>query len=148
MVTGSADKSVKIWTRDDTNDPFQLKHDLQGHSKSVLFAVSYWDQVNHRFITLSSGSNRTIRIWSDSTCLTDQTNNFYVFDGKIVARSASNLSNILLIMAGSDSKVHLQKLNSNNRLESICILEGHQEWIRSVDCIWLKDGAYLYAFRL
>lgn len=141
FVSGSADNSVKIWTRSSETCPFELSHTLNGHTQSILVAYSFWNASKKEFISVTSGSDQKLCFWINSECIAVLTNKFYTFDAKIVLPSkVDSLEQLIFATAGSDSRIHLLKISASFVIVQICELAGHQEWIRSLDCVFNPDG--------
>ena len=130
MVSGSLDRSIKIWNTESE----ECEVTLLGHTDSVWCVQ--WSRDNARIS--SSSKDKTVRIWCSSTgkelrCLTGHEGSVYsvAWEGGIDSRLCSG---------ATDNSVRIWDTTTGNCLQT---LDGHKDWIRDVH--WGLCGTILSA---
>ena len=126
LVSGSYDKSVKIW---DVNAG-RLLQTLGGHTDAV-YSVVYNSPGN---ILATCGKDRTIRIWDAKTGRRIRT---LLSDGEVTSIAFDPIRN-QIASAGEKGVITIWDIDSGKKK---FVLRGHKDWISSLD--YSFDGAYL-----
>lgn len=135
LISSSADKKCFIWRFNDIND-YGIEYKLIGHNSSVIVADCI--QLDEKqFVSASSSTDKTVRIWKNEEQIEMIKVENFVFDVKLVHNKM--FPRLMIILTGADEMINLYELREDNRAECLIKLSGHQDWIRSID-IHFSDG--------
>lgn len=137
LITGSVDKTVRIWTKDVVSKRYSCTQVLTDHQSSLNCVA-----VNDRSKLFATGSaDSTVKIWSldeQNVASLKQTINITPrFFPLALAMSALSLENgsFILAVAGTKDIIQLYVLDPKENPEFTlqATLSGHEGWIRSLE---------------
>ncbi|KAJ5545368.1 hypothetical protein N7461_007672 [Penicillium sp. DV-2018c] len=141
IVTGSVDRTVRVWRQDNT-DPrnYVLASTLEGHTGSVnAIAVA-----NGTDIIASGAADGTVRIWrmnvqNESKCelleTITMTPRFFPLCLSLQGLEAGSDKPLVLAVAGTTTKVHIyvsETSVANPEFKRCAVLSGHEAWVRAL----------------
>ncbi|XP_074610672.1 elongator complex protein 2-like [Acropora palmata] len=155
LVSGSTDKSVRVWQRVldvEGNIHWTISDVLEGHQGAVNSVaginISLSKKEESRTVIASASADSTIKIWDRKgtgdhfSCL--QTVSFG--NGFILALAVSILPGTtvpVIACGGEDNRLHIFTLKDNNlKFSKVQSLLGHEDWIRDV-AFAAEDGGDL-----
>ena len=86
--------------------------------------------------------------WRDDHLVQQLDTSYYCFDSKLLTIQVNNVLKLnLLALAGSDNKVHIFHLTSDNQLAHLLDLTGYDDWVKCLDSLTLetRDSELLLA---
>ena len=82
-----------------------------------------------------------MNIWKNDVLISSREEKHFVFDIKLISSSVHLFRDkIIVLVASSDTYVHLFSISDQFELIKIAKLIGHHEWVRSVDFIFENEG--------
>lgn len=140
IISSSSDKTSIIWQLIDLKT-YQIKYKLIGHKESVIISDSI-ELNDNELLSITSSTDRTIRIWVNDTQTYELSVNNFTFDLKI-CNNRHIFPDIVLITVGANETINFYKLNDKtNELKSLIALKGHEDWIRSIDIHVTNNGLF------
>ena len=149
LLSGSTDKTIGLWNYEakpsKLHDKFQL-HLLtvfKGHEDSVTGLDGMFMDGLNAYLIVSAAADSTVRVWTGKdvesiNCVQCfDLKNAFVFDVALHYLPQTKIP--LVACAGDDFKVKLYVwkplANDDYQFEKVLELKGHEDWVRSVDCI-------------
>lgn len=133
IISSSVDQTSIIWQKDERN-VYHVKYVLNGgHKDSIIISDSVI--VDLEFYSVSTASDKSLCIWQNEHKIFAENLKHFIFDVRIYNNMA-NISGLIVLTAGSDDCVQINRFNSlNKNLECLITLQGHSDWIKSIDLI-------------
>ncbi|XP_027197839.1 elongator complex protein 2 [Dermatophagoides pteronyssinus] len=141
IISSSVDQTSIIWQKDERN-VYHVKYVLNGgHKDSIIISDSVI--VDLEFYSVSTASDKSLCIWQNEHKIFAENLKHFIFDVRIYNNMA-NISGLIVLTAGSDDCVQINRFNSlNKNLECLITLQGHSDWIKSIDLISFNDKCLL-----
>ncbi|XP_054165876.1 elongator complex protein 2-like isoform X2 [Oppia nitens] len=128
LISSSADKTSMIWHL----KTYEILYKLLGHKESII--LSYCLQLDDKsLLSLSSSTDKSIKIWINDKQINELTVNNFIFDLK-VCKNVNIFDDIILITVGANETINLYQFNeSSYQINCLIEIKGHEDWIRSID---------------
>lgn len=133
LLTTSNDKSALIWKFNASLNQFEITVELTGHEAPVTVGDAVIEGTTSFAVTASS--DFALKFWSNDIPIAEHKLKNYVFDVKIVSQQFWLERSRVIAYASGDEFVHLIQLTTDQKIIELIKLSGHEDWVRSVDCI-------------
>ncbi len=92
-------------------------------------------------LSITSSTDKTIRLWINETPTKELIVNNFIFDVKI-CNNINIFPNIVIVTVGANETIDFYQLNKTNELKNLIALKGHEDWIRSIDIHEADNGLF------
>ncbi|XP_046389638.1 probable elongator complex protein 2 [Ischnura elegans] len=150
FVSSSCDCSAALWRRNDDGH-YQVICSMKGHESDVIIAdgLRFLDSDSHSSVVIATASlDSTLKIWhvgESDDIVSSQTLDLkseMCFEVRVCCLPKTSIP--LIICANTDCKIYFYVQISGEYVK-VNVLEGHEDFVRSIDVTVLDAGELLIA---
>ncbi|GMG39421.1 unnamed protein product [Ambrosiozyma monospora] len=154
LISGSEDKTIKVWKYDSEKNKFELRQTLTGHGATVTTFAIFDDN-----LFVSGCANGELKVWLKSTSneQNDNQSEFVLGESFTIKAGFYQLalaltqvaqSQYVLFIGGTNTNLYSYSIVTSNQSVSVnqcAVLTGHEDWIKSIAIKKLTDETFFIA---